>query len=164
MLDMDVNRTDDATGDPISDLNFRQHNVDFATGRLRATTGSGSFSSFSSGPDDGYTFDPNTEYQGTFMVQRISATEMELTGTISSAGIAGIASMHSVIDEFDSDSFGMFGVHVNSGQFGITNQQGEPDNGLDFTNIKIEFKPIPEPSSMFAVILGLFGLLRFRRG
>lgn len=164
MLDMDVNKIDDM-GLPDSDLNFRQHNVDFATGRLMATTGSGSFSSISPSGEDGlYTFDPNSTYQGSFMVQRISGTEMELTGTLSSlASRGGLLTMHSVTDEFDSSSLGMFGIHVNSNQFGSTNQQGEPDNGLDFSNITIEFIPIPEPSLMGLLLIGMLGFLSVRR-
>lgn len=151
MLDMDVNIGAEA------DLNFRQANPGFATGRLMATTGDGSFSNISpSGPDAGYSWVPGESYTGSFMVTRINATEMELTGTIGSDSYTNT-------DEFDSTDLGMLAFHVNSNQFGSTNQRGEPDNGLDFTNIKIEFTPIPEPSSLAALLVGLLGLLRFRR-
>ncbi len=151
MLDMDVNTGAGA------DLNFRTHNVGSATGRLMATTGSSSFSSFSSGPDEGYTFDPSTTYTGSFSVERISATELQLTGTIG-------GSSYSIVDDtFTSDSFGFLGFHVNSNQFGSSNSAGQPDNGIDFSNINVQFTPavVPEPSSL--ALLGLMGCAGFMR-
>lgn len=163
MLDMDVNKFDQ--DGPNSDLNFRQHNLGFTTGRLMATTGSGSFSSFSSGPDVGYEFLPETAYQGSFMVTRTGETAMELTGTIG-AGPGGRGDPHSYSvtdDEFDSASFGMFAIHANSNQFGSTNSQGEPDNGIDYTNIRIEYNAVPEPSLLGLLVIGMLGLLHVRR-
>lgn len=154
MLDMDVNP---ATASD-ADLNFRTHNVGSATGRLMATTGSGSFSSFSSGPDAGYTFDPNTEYTGSFSIERISATELQLTGTLD-------GETYSIIDDtFTSDSFGFLGFHVNSNQFGSSNTAGEADNGIDFSNIRVDFvTAVPEPSSAALLISGLFAMGLIRR-
>jgi len=152
LLDHDVNT--DAT----SDLNFREHNVGSATGRLLATTGSGSFSSFSSGPDAGYTFEPNTEYTGSIMVHRISATEIELTGVFD-------GNTYTLIDsDPETFDFGFLGFHANSNQFGSTNAQDVDDNGLTFSNINLVFKPaaVPEPGSLAVLMLGGLGLC-FRR-
>ncbi len=150
MLDMDVDNGAD-------DLNFRKHDVNSATGRLMSTTGSGSFSSISpSGPDNAYVFMANTQYTGSFTIERISATEVELTGTLDGA-------THSVTDAFDSVDLGFLGFHINSNQFGSTNAQGEPDNGIDFSNIKIEFIPVPEPASMALLAAGGLAMLRRRK-
>lgn len=127
MLDHDVN-----VGDGTEDLNFRDHVTSAATGRLMATTGSGSFSSFTSGPDAGYQFLPNTTYTGSFTVERLSATEVQLTGTL---GDDTYSFTDAAPDSFD---FGMLAFHANSNQFGSSNTAGDPDNGIDFSNIRVE--------------------------
>ncbi len=154
LLDHDVN-----TG-VAADLNFRDHNTGSATGRLMATTGSGSFSSFSSGPDAGYTFLPDTSYTGSFTIERLNATDLELTGTLD-------GNTYSVTDTAaDTFDFGFLGFHVNSNQFGSSNSADTPDNGIDFTNINVEFTPsqaIPEPSSAALLLIGLAGYCSRRR-
>lgn len=148
MFDMDVNT--DAT----ADLNFREHVQEPATlvgsGRLMGTTTN--FDNISpSGPDEGYTFDPNTTYDGMLQITRISATEVRLDGSLN-----GIS--YSNTDDFDSVNFSMLGFHANSRTFGDSNSAGDPDNGIDFSNITIEFLPVPEPSSA-ALVLGAVSLL-----
>ena len=150
MLDMDVN---DGGND---DLNFREHVISSATGRLMQTTGNGSFSSFSSGPDGEYLIVANTTYTGSFTITRINATDFELAATLAGAS-------HSVTDTFDSDSFGMLAFHANGGQFGSSNVAGDPDNGIDFSNVKIEFIPIPEPSAAVLLLGALASLPGVRR-
>lgn len=148
MMDMDVNSGTD-------DLNFREHVIGSATGRLMATTGSGSFANVpSSGPDNAYTFTPNTEYTGTFSITRISATEVELNGSLDGA-------THSTTDTFDSVDIGMLAFHINSNQFGSSNSPDTPDNGIDFSNVTIEF--IPEPSAALLALLGGVALVARRR-
>ncbi|QDS99958.1 PEP-CTERM sorting domain-containing protein [Adhaeretor mobilis] len=167
MLDMDVFNDGEAANATESDLNFRAHasNTVTGTGRLMATT-SGFDSVPSSGPDVGYTFSPNTDYEGSFMVTRISATEFELTATLSgtSVGTSGaFSASHTTTDEFDSDSFGFLGFHTNSNKFGSSNSAGDADNGIDFSNIKIEFSQVPEPSSMILLMGAMFAIPAIRR-
>lgn len=151
LMDMDVDNG-------VDDLNFREHNINSATGRLMSTTGSGSFSSFSSGPDNAYLFAPDTQYTGSISVTRISATEVEVAGTLNGA-------THSIIDTFDSVDIGMLAFHANSRQFGSSNSAGDPDNGIDFSNVTIEVNQIPEPSTIVGLFGGLGALLGMgRRG
>jgi hypothetical protein len=149
MLDMDV-------GTGTEDLNFRQHDtVPTAmtpTGRLMGTT-SGFTSISSSGPDGAYAFAPNTTYTGSFTITRTSATDVELTGTLGAAS-------HTVTDEFDSDNFGMLAFWANSNMFGTSATPGEANNGIDFSNVQVEFIPVPEPGTlllgaMAAIIVGM---------
>ncbi|MEM8678964.1 MAG: PEP-CTERM sorting domain-containing protein [Planctomycetota bacterium] len=150
MLDMDV--YPDTMPNPESDLNFREHvsNTITGTGRLMATTSN--FSNISpSGPDAGYSWAPNTEYTGSFQLTRINATEMELTATLG-------GDSYTNVDAFDSVDVDMLAFHVNSRTFGDSNSAGDPDNGIDFSNIKIEYFPVPEPSSLMLLLGSLLAL------
>jgi hypothetical protein len=153
MMDFDV-------GTGSEDINFRQHDTpvnvfaETPTGRLMGTT-TGFTSISPSGPDGAYVFAANTTYTGSFMITRTSATEMELTGTLGAAS-------HTVTDVFDSADFGMLGFWANSNVFGSSSSPNTADNGIDFSNVKIEFTPIPEPASL--ALLSISGLLvTFRR-
>ena len=85
---------------------------------------------------------------------------MELTGTLS-PGLSGVAT-HSVTDVFDSASFDMLAFHANSNIFGSSNTPGEPDNGIDFSNVTIEFNAVPEPSSIVLLLGAIVAFARLR--
>jgi hypothetical protein len=151
MLDMDVN-----TG-ATADLSFRKHDSGTVgpTGRLMGTT-TGFAQLSPTGPDAGFTFAANTTYSGSLTVTRTSATEVQLTGTLG-------ATTHSLTDTFDSASFGMLAFWANSNVFGSSNTPNTADNGIDFSNVKIEFIPIPEPSSLGLAVLGIGAALTMAR-
>lgn len=151
MLDMDV-------GTGTEDFSFREHSTvataTTPTGRLMGTTTG--FSQLSpTGPDGAFAFAPNTTYTGSFMIERSSATEMTLTATLGAA-------THTITDEFDSPSFGMLAFWVNSNLFGSSSTPDAADNGIDFSNIKIEFT-VPEASSLVLALMGAVGTLATRR-
>lgn len=154
MMDMDI-----ATG--AEDLSFRQLDVAVTattpTGRLLGTT-TGFTQISPTGPDGAYVFAPNTTYTGSMTITRISAAEFEIAGSLGSA-------THSVTDVFDSESFGMLAFWANSNIFGSSSTPNAPDNGIDFSNVTIEFTPIPEPGAALSG-LGLAACLlrRGRRG
>jgi hypothetical protein len=100
------------------------------------------------GPDGAFSFAPNTTYTGSFVIERVSATQMQLTATLGTAS-------HTVMDAFDSDKIGMLAFWANSNIFGSSGTPNTPDNGIDFSNIKVEF--VPEPASL--VLVSLCGLL-----
>jgi hypothetical protein len=157
MMDMDVN-----TG-ATSDLAFRQHETavnaaaQTPTGRLLGTT-TGFTQVMNTGPDAGYTFTPNTQYTGSLMLTRIDDTQFQITGTL------GDTTTYSVTDAFDSPSFGMLAFWANSNIFGSANTPGAADNGIDFSNVKIEYTTsVPEPTSMSVLALGLGWVIRRRR-
>jgi hypothetical protein len=104
------------------------------------------------GPDGAYAFAANTVYTGSLTITRTNATELELTGTLDSAS-------HTVTDVFDSASFGMLAFWANSNIFGSASTVNTPNNGIDFSNVTIEFIAIPEPSSLLLVLAGMVGLL-----
>jgi hypothetical protein len=113
------------------------------------------------GVDGGYTFTPNTTYTGSFTMTRINATDMQLTGTLGSYS-------HTNTDTFDSANVGMLAFWANSNVFGSANTSGTANNGIHFSNIKIEFVPVPEPATlamvvMAALVLGTLSVWRSAR-
>jgi len=151
MLDMDVGTT---TGS--NDLSFRAHDPGTVapTGRLMGTT-TGFTQISPTGLDGAFSFAPNTSYTGSLSLTRISATDMQLTGTLGAA-------THTVTDAFDSTNVGMLAFWANSNIFGSPSTPNTPDNGIDFSNVTIEFVAIPEPSGV-AVALALVGLAGIMR-
>ena len=146
MMDMDV-------GTGAEDISFRQLDTPVTastpTGRLMGTTTG--FTQFSpTGVDGGYTFAANTTYTGSFTVTRINATDMQITGTLGSYS-------HSNTDAFDSADIGMIAFWANSNVFGSASTIGTANNGIDFSNITIEFFPVPEPTAL--TLLGMTALL-----
>jgi hypothetical protein len=112
------------------------------------------------GPDDGYTFLANTVYSGVFSVTRTGADSMDIFSSLSQG--ATLMTSHTESDASGiANNFGMFGVWVNSNVFGSNNTPGDPDNGIEFSNIQIQF--IPEPSSFALVLGGLLSLGVWRR-
>ena len=60
-----------------------------------------------------------------------------ITGTLSQDG--SLLSEFSFTDEGSKvNNFGMLAFHVNSKTFGSSKKKDTPDNGLDFTNIRLE--------------------------
>ena len=153
MMDMDV-------GTGAEDFSFRQHDTPITattpTGRLMGTT-TGFTQISPTGPDGAFTFAPNTTYTGSVTITRSSATELQLTGALGAAS-------HTVTDVFDSPSFGMLAFWANSNLFGTSSAANTANNGIDFSNIKIEFTAaVPEASSFCLVLVGAMGAIGARR-
>jgi hypothetical protein len=106
------------------------------------------------GPDGAFLFAPNTSYTGSFSIRRSSATEVELTATLGAAS-------HTITDVFDSVDIGMLAFWANSNIFGSSSTPNTPNNGIDFTNVRIEF--VPEPGCCVLALLGCAGGLMIRR-
>ena len=151
MADYDVN-----TG-PSADVSLRKHDVTSGLGRFLGTTGE--WTDQSTSPDNGYTFAAATEYVGVFSVTRTGADSVDIYSSLSQGGI--LMDSHTKTDASAiANNFGMFGVWVNSGIFGSSNVAGNPDNGIDFSNIKVELIAVPEPSSAALLLTGLLVLGR----
>jgi hypothetical protein len=72
-----------------------------------------------------------------------------------------------VTDTFDSANFGMLAFWANSNIFGTSATPGEANNGIDFSNVRIEVIPVPEPgtailATMVATAAGASTALRRR--
>jgi hypothetical protein len=158
-LDMDVNLL--ASGAPASDLTFRERNNIVTSAQLLATTAE--YTLLSSGGTVGYSIAASTSYTGVFKVTR-TATGIDLVGSLSQGST--LLSTFSTSDSSPTaTSFSALGFHANANAFGNTSTVGAANNGIDFTNIRIEFNPappVPEPTSMLLVGLAGLGLIRRR--
>ena len=65
---------------------------------------------------------------------------VEISGSLSQDG--SVLSNFSIVDEgSDTNNIGMLAFHVNSKTFGSSKKKEEPDNGLDFSNVRVEVLP-----------------------
>jgi len=113
---------------PLTDLEIGRSNPT-ATGRLLNTNGG---FARQNGEDIGYTIVPNTDYTVYLTVERTEE------GLDVSANFLGRSFTISDADPL-STNFGMLAINVSSDAFGVSNVPGEPDNGMDITNLNIEF-------------------------
>lgn len=143
MVDWDVNTTT-----PGADMNIRERS-NMASGQLLATTGD--YTSLGNGGAE-YFFAPNTVYTGVFSVTKTGPDSLDLMGSLYQ-GSTLLSTFATADASGTTSTFGMLGFQVGSGTFGSSGTVGAQDNGIDFSNIKIEFVPAPEPGA--ATLLGL---------
>jgi len=151
--DYDVN--DLASGAPADEVRIRQSDPAATTGRLLTTTGGFNSLADMDAPGDNNGFAPNTTLTGILSITRTSATEVEVTSSLGTNSITTTATA----DAFD---YSFLGFGVSSDAFGSSNTYGDPDNGLDFSNVAVTFMAVPEPAS-FALLAAGAGLLVSRR-
>ena len=142
---------------------IRERNPLDTQGRLMATT-SAYFSL--GGGGDTYSILPNTEYVGTLEVERArpnsAVDSVDITATLSQGG--NLLSTHTETNQFTLvTTFGQLGFHANSRTFGDSNSPDTPDNGIDFSNVRVEVHRVPEPSTAVLAVGGLIALLGLAR-
>ena len=154
MLDFDIN-----SAGATDDTSIRRHNAN-ATGRFLGITAE--WTQLGTSPDITYSFTPNTEYVVVLSLARTGVGSMDIFGSLTRSNV--LLTSHTQSDASATvNSIGLLGVYANSSAFGSTNAFGLADNGIDFTNIRIEV--IPEPSALALIMFGLAGLTvaKFRR-
>lgn len=113
-----------------------------ATGRL-LTTSSG-FSALDDSMDIGYVIEADTEYTLDLTLLRTEAGELDVTA-------AFLGTLFKVTDAApESFDFGMLALYANSNAVGSSNSPGSDpavanDNGIDITNVSINFSSFFEP-------------------
>lgn len=154
MADWDVNLADAS-----DDTAIRKHNTSSALGRLLGTTSE--WDNLDDGPGDDYSFAANTEYQGVFSVARLGADSVEIMASLSQGDT--VMTSFSVTDSASTvTSFGALAFWANSNAFGSSATPNTVNNGIDFSNIKVEILLVPEPSMAALGVLGM-ALLGFSR-
>lgn len=153
MVDFDVNT--DAT----ADTSIRELDNPNTIGRWAGTTTG--WTQLGTGPDDGYSFLADTEYVVVVSLTRTGADSMDIFGSLSQGG--SLLSSHMEPDSSGIvNHIGVVGVWVNSNVFGSNTTPGDPDNGIEFSNIKVELI-VPEPSSAGLLLMGTLLMGRFLR-
>lgn len=153
--DFDINRTGGNLDN--HDVSIRKHDTSSSTGRFLGT--SGEWDSLGTSSDGTYAILPSTAYVGVFSVTRTGADSADIFSSLSQG--ATLLDSHMESDASDiANNFGMIGFWANSDAFGSTNSS-DPDNGITFTNIRIEV--IPEPSSVALLVAALIALRGFGR-
>ena len=128
MIDFDIKPKDSTK----ANIDVRKHTV--AThGRLLGTTKG--YKRLAGGGDP-YDFAPEADYIGTLSIKKVGA-DLQITGSLSQDGKLLSEFSHTDAGS-DVNNFGMLAFHVNSKTFGSSKKKDTPDNGLDFTNVKIE--------------------------
>lgn len=143
------------------DINIRKADPSNSGRLLGTNTG---VSSFSSGPDLGYVFQPNTTYTLTQTYTRDAAGGLDIV--VDFDDITNGASIGSFSDNDptpNSYDFGVLALNASSEAFGLSNDIGIPDNGIDLTNVTVEFCAVPEPSAAILVLLCGLSLVGLRR-
>ena len=159
-LELDVDTA--ADGDP-QNLNIRRSDPSQSGTLLGTNTGISNLSS-SSG-DANYLFQPNTDYQVSIDIVRNAANGLDITATFTDPNGGSVTHMDTdnAPNSFD---FGFLGLGASTNAFGSTNSSGVADNGLEITNVLINFTTaVPEPGSAMLLLggLGALGLVRRRK-
>lgn len=154
MMDFDVGPLTSGS----ANITFRQR-TDMAANTLMSSTTP--YTQIGTAGGSAYSFAPNTSYTGVFSLTRTGADGLDLSGSLYQG--ASLLSTWTVSDPSGIVStLGTLGFHVNSSIFGSSSTVGAADNGIDFSNIKIEYMTtVPEPSAL--ALLGLGGVFLLRR-
>ena len=128
MADFDIRPADPAR----ANISIRRHKDD-TQGRLLGT--SKGYEGLGSG-GDAYTFNPNTTYTGTMSVKRLGEGA-EITVSLREGDVR--LSEFTYLDEASNlETVDMLAFHVNSKTFGSSKQVGDPDNGIEFSNVRVD--------------------------
>jgi hypothetical protein len=139
------------------DVNFATANIQFrersvASGQMMAATAD--FTNLASGGSV-YSFAANTSYTGVFSITR-TASGVDMTGSLSQ-GSTLLSTFTTSDNSGITSSFDVLAFHVNSNVFGSSATPNTANNGIDFSNIQIEFIPVPEPATL--AMIGMAALM-----
>ena len=116
--------------DPATDLDIRRSNPT-ESGRLLTTTGG--FTAIANSDDLGYVITGNTEYTVDLTIVRTETDGLEITADF-------LGNSFTVVDENPASfDFGMLAFFANSFAVGSSNAPGTEDNGIDITNITVDY-------------------------
>lgn len=123
------------------DINLYTHDTASASGMLLAKPEA--FINIANGPNEEYNFVPDAQYTGSISLTRVNATDIAITSTLDSAanGSTTVSTTHKA----ETFTFGFLGFHVGGLAFGSSSDPGTDDNGIDFSNITVQYTPAVDP-------------------
>ena len=128
MIDFDINLKDPSK----ANIDVRKHGVG-THGRLLGTTKG--YKRLGGG-GDAYQFVAGQSYTGVMALQKLSGG-VQISGSLSQDG--AVISEFSLLDAgSEVNNIGMLAFHVNSKTFGSSKKKDTPDNGIDFSKVKVE--------------------------
>lgn len=129
MVTFDVNREDAA----LNNVDVRKHIRTREVGRLMGTYKG--YEKLAEGGDS-FIFEANKTYSGTMTIEK---TDSGLVIAAELSNEDGIMTTLSYVDEgSEVNNIGMLSFHVNSKTFGSSGSPDKPDNGIDFSNVRVE--------------------------
>ena len=128
MIDFDINLDDPS----LANIDMRKQKP----GRIGRLMGTTKAYKHMAGGGEPYQFAPEQTYIGMIAVEKV-AEGIKLSASLSQDG--QILTEFAHIDKgSEVNNFGMLSFHVNSVTFGTSNEINSPDNGLDFSNVRLE--------------------------
>ena len=141
-IELDV---ESAASQNSTDLNLREYAVSSASGRLLGTnTGSSSIATDSSTGQ--YIFQPNTEYSlhQTYTLNDFGGLDVSVEFL---QGETSIGTLNFTDFSPPTLEFGTLALGASSEAFGLSNDPGDPSNGIDISNVTITFGTASEPEA-----------------
>ena len=132
MIDFDVNTGTSAN------VSVREHDLTDTSGKFLVS--SGELDLISGSSSNGYTFEALTSYVVVITATRTNTGSMDIFASLSLASGGEPIASHTAsdVDGTIANNFGLLGVAASSNTFGSTNAAGQEDNGITFTNVKVE--------------------------
>lgn len=132
MIDFDVNTGSSAN------VSVREHDLTDTSGKFLVSTDEWDLISGSS--SNGYTFEALTSYVVVIKATRTNTGSMDIFASLSLASGGEPIASHTAsdVDGTIANNFGLLGVTAGSNTFGSTNAAGQEDNGITFSNVKVE--------------------------
>jgi len=131
MIDFDINLSSASD----SNIDIRKHKDD-TQGRLLGTTKG--YQRLAGGGSN-YQFEPEQKYRATIALKQLDSG-VEISGSLFQ-GDNLLSEFGTIDDSADNINVGMLAMHVNSKTFGSSKKPDTPDNGLDFTQVRVEVLP-----------------------